>query len=270
MKKEMFFVSGLPRSGSTLFCALLAQNKKMHVSGTSGILEMCINVRNHWPKITEFQALDPKLSTTRRIGTMRGMLDGFYDDIEQSIVVDKNRHWTSHLEMAQLLFNKKPKVIVTVRDVRDVLASFERKWRETKADTQVAQEQGNPIEYANVEGRCQVLCSKNQIVGSSVISIRDAVVRGWKSQMHFVEYDKLCENPTKTLNEVYDFLEIESFKHDVNNVENSVIERDEVYGWKDLHSIRAIVQKQEPQWPKYLPEEVAAQYEKDSKFWRNL
>ncbi len=268
--KNFFFVSGLPRSGSSLLCALLAQNKTLHVSGTSGILGMCLNVRNFWPKITEFQALDPKLSGVRKIGTMRGMLNGFYSDVEQNIVIDKNRAWPAHLEMAEALFGIKPKVIVTVRDIRDVLASFERKWRESKTDTQVAQEEGNPIEYQSVEGRCDVLCAKNQIVGSSVITIRDAVSRGWKSQMHFVEYDQLCENPTGVLAGIYKFLGFEHFQHDTKNVKSDVVERDEVYGWKDLHAIRAVIQPQEPQWPKYIPAPVAAKYEKEAKFWRSL
>ncbi len=268
--KQLFFLSGLPRSGSSLLCALLQQNPNLHVSGTSGILDMCLNVRNFWPKVVEFQAMDPKVSIARRVGTLRGMLNGFYADVEQQIVIDKNRHWPAHLEMAENILGAKPKVIVTVRDVRDVLASFERKWRETKADTQVSQEEHNQIDYQSVEGRCAVLTAKNQIVGASVVAIRDAVARGWKQHMHFVEYDQLCENPIGVLAGIYKFLGFDEFKHDAKNVKNNIVERDEVYGWKDLHAIRGIVQPQEPQWPKYLPGPVAAMYEKESKFWRSL
>lgn len=242
----------------------------MYVSGTSGILDMCVNVRNHWPKVTEFQAMDPKLSITRRVNTIRGMLEGFYADVEQDIVIDKSRHWPAHLEMAQAALREKPKVIVTVRDVRDVLASFEKKWRETKADTQVSQEALNAVEYQTVEGRCRTLAATNQIVGSSVVSIRDAAARGWKSCMYFVEYEELTDNPDETLDGIYEFLRVDRVNHDVNNVKSNVIERDEVYGWKDLHAIRPVVSKQEPQWPKYLPAQVAAQYEKEAKFWRSL
>ncbi len=270
MNKKFYFVAGLPRSGSSLLCALMSQNPNLYVSGTSGILEMLLGVRNFWPKITEFQALDPKLSITRRVGTLRGMIEGYYADVEQEAIVDKSRQWLAHMEMAEAVFGVKPKVIVTVRDVRDVLASFERKWREAKTDTQVSQEEHNQIEYQSVEGRCAVLTAKNQVVGSSVVAIRDAVARGWKDQMHFVEYDQLCENPIGVLAGVYKFLGLEGFKHDPENVKNSVVERDEVYGWKDLHAIRAVVQPQGPQWPKYIPGSVASQYEKDAKFWRLL
>ncbi len=270
LNKNFFFLSGLPRSGSTLLANLLAQNKSIHVSGTSGILEMCLNVRNHWPKITEFQALDPQMSTVRRIGTLRGMIRGYYADVGQNVVIDKNRQWPAHMEMAETIFECKPKVIVTVRDVRDVLASFERKWRETKADTQVSQEEANIDAFRTVAGRCRVLTSSNQVVGSAVVAIVDAVARGWRSHIHFVDYDKLCADPLGQVGKIYNFLELDGFGHDDKNVSASIPERDDVYGWKNLHAIRAVIQPQEPQWPKYIPEIVADEYKNDARFWESL
>lgn len=268
--KNFIFLSGLPRSGSSLLCALLGQNQELYVSGTSGILDMCLNVRNHWPKLTEFQAMDPKISTARRVNTIKGMFNGFYADVEQNTVIDKSRHWPAHLEMASAVFGKNPKVIVTVRDVRDVLASFEKKWRETKSDTQVSQEALNSIEYQTVDGRCRTLCNTSQIVGSAVVTIKDAVDRGWKKCMHFVEYEELTSETERVVDGIYNFLEIDRVSHNTKNVKSNVIERDEVYGWKDLHAIRPVIQKQDPQWPKYLPAQVASQYEKEAKFWRSL
>ncbi len=268
--KKIFFISGMPRSGSSLLCALLSQNPNLYVSGTSGILDMMLNVRNYWPKIVAFNALDPKISNTRRVSTLRGMLNGYYEDVEQPIVIDKCRQWPAHLEMAQAVLGYTPKCIITVRDVRDVLASFERKWRETKKDTQVSQEEFNQVEYETVEGRCNVLAMKNQILGSAVNSIRDAVHRGWRKSMLFVEYDELCLNPKDTLAKIYSFLEFEGFNHNTKNVEQKVVERDEVYGWKDLHAIRAVIQPQEPQYPIYLPKYVSDRYAPEAFFWREL
>ncbi len=268
--KKFYFLSGLPRSGSTLLANLLAQNPNVHVSGTSGILGMIKNVRDFWPKMIEFQSLDPKVSESRRIGTMRAMLEGFYSDVPQNTVIDKCRQWPAHLEMAQAILGYTPKCIVTVRDVRDVLASFERKWRETKKDTQVSQEELNQVEYETVEGRCSVLAMKNQILGSAVNSIRDAVHRGWRKSMLFVEYDELCLNPKDTLAKIYGFLEFDGFNHNTKNVEQKVVERDEVYGWKDLHAIRAVIQPQEPQYPIYLPKHVSDRYAPEAFFWRDL
>ena len=268
--KKFFFLAGLPRSGSTLLAALLSQNKAMYVSGTSGILELITANRNYWSKVTEFNALDPKVSSARKISTLRGMLYGHYDDIEQTTVIDKCRQWPAHFEMAQAIIGEPAKMIITVRDIRDVLASFERKYREAKADTQVSQEALNSVEYQSVEGRCDILISTKQIVGGSIVAIRDAVNRGFREQMHFVDYDDLCKKPTRVLEGIYDFLGIHPGDHDTLNVKNNVVERDEMYGWKDLHAIRGVIQPQEPQWPKYLPDAVAKKFEPNAKFWKSL
>ncbi len=270
MNKKFYFLSGLPRSGSTLLAAVLTQNPAIYTSGTSGILGMIENVRNFWPKISEFKALLPDRSTVARINTLRGMLHGYYADIEKPVIVDKCRSWLSHMEMAQAILGAPPKVIVTVRDIRDVLASFERKYRETKTDTQVSQEELNPANYASVKGRCEVLCRTNQVVGSAVTSIRDAVARGWRKNMLFVEYDQLCAAPHQELARIYEFLEIEGVSHDPEHVDVTAKEADEAYSWKNLHQIRGVIQKQEPQWPIYLPRDVADIYKPEAQFWRSL
>lgn len=272
MKKQYFFLSGLPRSGSTILAGLLGQNPNIHVSGTSGILNILQNIRNFWGDVPEFSALAPEISSVRKVGAMRGVLDGFYDDVSQNVVIDKCRGWPGQFEMAETILGEKPRAIITVRDIRDVLASFERLWREMKSKNMIPpHEKGSPVEYQTVEGRCRLLISQNQVVGGSVAMICDAVVRGWRDQMLFVEYDDLCLNPIGALEYIYDFFGLPRFKdHDPRNVIQSVVENDLPYGWVDLHKIRPVVAPQESQWPKYIPTEVAMQYTKDAKFWKNL
>lgn len=271
MNKQYYFLSGLPRSGSSLLCGILSANKSLHVSSTSGILSVLVNLRNYWTDVAEFNALDPALSAARKLAVMRGALESYYADVPQEIVVDKCRGWPQHLEMAEAMFGCKPRMIVTVRDVRDVLASFEKLWRKRKAENlPIDLEKGNPVDYQSIDGRCKVLMSGGGVVGSSCHLICDAAVRGWKSQMHFVEYEDLCSDPKTTMEKIYAFLEIDPVQHDFSHVVPSVIENDAPYGWGDLHTIRPVVQPQEPQWPAILPTHVAMQYSNDAKFWKNL
>ena len=46
MEKTFHFISGLPRSGSSLLANVLAQNPRFCVSPTSGILDIMFMVRN--------------------------------------------------------------------------------------------------------------------------------------------------------------------------------------------------------------------------------
>jgi len=60
------FISGLPRSGSTLLANLLAQNPRYHSTATSGILEILFQVRNNWDKVAEFRAAPDKAENEAR------------------------------------------------------------------------------------------------------------------------------------------------------------------------------------------------------------
>lgn len=270
MNKKYHFLSGLPRSGSTLLAGILSQNKNVHVSGTSGISGILVNIKNCWNDIAEFSALG-SLCEIRKISTMRSVLDGFYSDIQEPIIIDKSRQWPGSFELLETILECKPKIIVTVRDVRDVLASFERLWREQKKNNLVIeQEKANPIDYLTIDGRCKVLMSKTGIVGSAAAVICDAVVRGWKRQMLFVDYDALCIDPKNVLESVGEFLDLEHHDYNFSNVSQSTFEDDSFYKWGELHKVRPVVAPQESQWQKYLPTHVAMQYSQDAKFWKSL
>src|SRR4051812_24056449 len=126
MSKSIHFISGLPRSGSSLLANLLAQNPKFHVSPTSGVLDVLFLVRNSWDKLIEFQA-NP--ANEQKLLVLHGILESFYSNVEKPVVFDRSRSWVAHLEMAEAILNHQAKVLVPVRDVRDIIASFEKLYR---------------------------------------------------------------------------------------------------------------------------------------------
>ena len=48
MKKQLHFLSGIPRSGSTVLAAILNQNPETHVSTTSGLVHALDGLANTW------------------------------------------------------------------------------------------------------------------------------------------------------------------------------------------------------------------------------
>lgn len=251
MKKTLHFISGLPRSGSTLLCNLLAQNPRFHATTTSGILDVMLLVRNQWDKLPEFQATRNEAGKLR---ALTGILRGYHDEDEQPrpVVFDKSRGWLGFLEMAEAVLGRKAKVLVCVRDVRDVLASFERLWRENTATRQFAQEQESYYKWQTVEGRCEVWMAPHHAVGTAYARVKDALARGFRDRMHFVEFDKLTGDPTDTMHAIYDFLGEDFFQHDFENVQQVTWEDDEMHGVPNLHTIRPKVCPVPSQWPKYL------------------
>ena len=47
-EKEIFFINGMPRSGSTLLCNILAQNPEFHTTPTSGLSEIVKGIHEFW------------------------------------------------------------------------------------------------------------------------------------------------------------------------------------------------------------------------------
>lgn len=265
--KTIYFVAGLPRSGSTLLTNILAQNPRMHATPTSGIIAMLVAVRNGWDQNEAFRAMDRKQSEATKARVLRAMLQAYFADVDASICIDKNRFWCEFLEMAAALVGgrDKVKVLVTVRDLRDVTASFEKLYRQTSALGQLPQEHALELKFKTALGRVGVFIDDGQPVGRAYNAIRDAVTRGWLDCMHFVEYDDLTGDSQSTLDGVYEFLGEGAFQHDFNNVQQVTIEDDFVYGFKDLHTIRPVVKSQGAQWPHTFDDAVF-----QSPVWKNI
>ena len=80
--------------------------------------------------------------------------------------------------------------------------------------------------------------------------------------MHFIRYEELTQNPTRTMMLLYNFLGEDYYEHDFDNVEQVIFEHDEVYGLgSDLHTIRSKIEPQPPQYPHVLGDEVASKYQ---------
>lgn len=267
MNKRIYFLAGLPRSGSTLLANILAQHPNIYVTPTSGIVDMLVQVRNAWDLNDAFQAADRQLNEANKERVLRAMLEAYFAHTSQPICIDKNRYWAEFLEMAAALVGGREqiKVIVTVRDLRDVLASFEQLYRKTSAFGQVQTDAAVALKFKTAQGRVETFIDAAQPVGRAYIAIRDAVTRGWKDRMHFVDYEDLTRQPKQTLADIYRFLGEPSHDHDFDRVEQVTFEDDFVYGFKDLHQIRPQVKPQAPQWTHVFDDSVF-----QSPAWKNV
>ncbi len=274
-KKKIYFVAGLPRSGSTLLMNILGQNPSFYVTPTSGILDVLVQTRNAWDKSSAFRILMRDESELIKRNVMRSILQAYFAHTDKPFCFDKNRNWMEYLEMAAALVDgpQNLRVLISVRDLRDIVASFEKLYRKTSALSQIPQEAGDPVTMKTAVGRLNVFIDNRQPVGRAFNAVRDAVTRGWRKQMHFVEYGALTNAPKKTMDEIYEFLGQEPFNHDFDHVEQTTFEDDSVHGFKDLHTIRQRVAPQKPQWPEVyddtvLRHKIWKDVEGLARFWR--
>jgi len=195
------------------------------------------------------------------------MLQAYFAHVERPVCIDKNRYWAEFLEMgAELVGGRdRVKVLVTVRDLRDVVASFESLYRKTSALGQLPQEASMALKFKTALGRVEVFIDDAQPVGRAYNAIRDAVTRGCKDRMHFIDFENLTRRPKQTLEGVYRFLGEAAHEHDFERVEQVTFEDDFVYGFKDLHLIRPRVEPLPPAWRKVYDDAVF-----QSPAWKNI
>jgi sulfotransferase len=238
--KKFFFISGLPRSGSTLLCNILAQNNDLFISkATSGCHDVLFGIRNQWDKLIEHQAEGVDYNQLKRV--LNSILNS-YHSTDKSTIIDKGRGWLSLIEMVEFITGATPKIIVPVRDIREILSSFEKLWKKSTGQSQWNFEQNDYLKAQTVEGRCEIWASAGQPVGIAYNRVKDAISRGYQNNLLFVEFDQLTSQPAHTLKMVYDYLQLPYYQHNFNNVEQYTQENDEgIHRIPNLHKIKPVV-----------------------------
>jgi len=270
--RPYYFVSGLPRAGSTLLCNILAQNPRFYATHTSGLMDMLYGHRNRWGELIEHRAAACEADSQKAMkATMQAIMATYWPDAKpEQVVFDKGRGWLPYIEIIKELTGEDPKILVPVRDIRDVLASFEKLWRATIPERQIALEREMYFQWQTVQGRALGWCRDDQPVGLAINRIRDAVARGYKACLHFVEFEELTFEPDACMQKIYAFLGEEPYEHDFNNVEQVTSENDQVHGLgPDLHKIQNIVKGKRSTYAAVLGK-VAEQFAGDAKFWQDL
>jgi len=240
-EKEYIFLGGLPRSGSTLLCNIFAQNSDFHVSKCTSALHSIITLlKNNWANCIEHKA--EGISYERLRACQMALLNAYYQT-DKKIIIDKSRNWIGDIEMLEFILQKKAKIIATVREVREVLASFESLYRKMNAKTQWGFRPEDLIKSKTTEGRCDIWASATEPVGFCFNMIKDALAKGQSDRILFVEMDALTHNPEYTMSKIYEFIGKPSFIHNFNNVEQYTKEDDVLaYNIESLHDIRSKVE----------------------------
>lgn len=261
--KTIHFISGLPRSGSTLLCNILNQNPKFQATSTSGILDIVLAIRNQWENVIEFKASPNKPGKN---AVLKPILQNYYSIENRPVIFDKSRGWVANIELGEFILERKMKILVPVRKITDILVSFEKLYRKQAHEWQFPQEKSHFHEWQTVEGRAGIWMRNDQPVGIAYNRIRDALQgRDYGDRLKFIEFESLTNNPEATMRGVYKFLGEEYYDHNYENVEQTTSENDDMHGIPGLHVIR---NKIEPVSVDYSIIGDAATKFDNAEFWR--
>lgn len=239
MEKQFIFVGGLPRSGSTLLTNIMAQHPDTYCYGQSGLPSLIQRTTGEWYDMPQHRQ-DVEMSKVMLRGTLRGVMNGYYAHVEEPVIIEHSRGWPKMIERLEWVLDAPVKLIVPVRRIASILASFEKLYRKNVHQV-MPQEKAKYARMADVSGRCSVWLDENEPLGMSVRLVRDAIIRGHSKKMLFVDYDELCTHPAASMARVWAFLEMGQIKHDFDNVKQVTVDADSdllAHGIDNLHGIR--------------------------------
>ena len=255
------FISGLPRSGSTLTAALLRQNPRFHAGMSSPVAALCDSLIAQVSAGSELSAM---VDEAQRMRLLRGLFESYYADVDRPVIFDTNRAWTAQLPALMRLFPE-AKLICCVRDVAWVMDSLERQYRRNAFEhTRLF---NSPAERATVYTRVEALAGANRLVGYAWHALREACYSEHADRLVIVDYDLLAARPAEVMALLYRFLGEAPFAHDFAAVDYDAPAFDAQLGLDGLHRVHPEVAPR-PREP-VLPPDLFPRYA-NMAFWRDL
>jgi len=233
--KKFHFISGLPRSGSTLLSAILRQNPRFHAGMSTPVTAMYRSILSIVSTGSEFAG---QFSDEKRQSLLKGVFENYYSDCDKEVIFDTGRAWTSQVAGVKKIFPES-KFVCCVRDVAWIMDSMEQQFRKDPFEnTRLFNDE---IERSNVYSRVNALGQQSRMVGSPWAMLKEAYYSEEADSLLLVDYDLLSSAPEKVIPLIYDFLGEEPFNHDFEHVEYDAKEFDTNLGVKDLHKVSGAV-----------------------------
>lgn len=233
--KQFYFISGLPRSGTTLLSAILNQNPEFHASISGPLARFTRAIIAESSAQSGYAHQCPQ--TTRK-EIIKGIFDNYYERFDNNVIFDTNRGWTLLLPIIKDLYPY-TKVICCVRDINWILDSFEQLIRKNAFQNTIMFTES---ENLNVYTRAHTLMQPERTVGFAYTALKHAITSDERSMIMLVEYEQLCKQPQQMMKAIYKFIDKPYFDHDFNNVAMSFDEYDAEVMLPGLHTTRSKVE----------------------------
>jgi sulfotransferase len=228
----------MPRSGSTLIQNILGNRPDFYCSPTSGVFDMLNSSMQSYTKNPVIKAQDEELMKRAFLSYSRFALQGFYEGItDMPYVVDKSRAWMKFYDFLDS-FYPNPKVIVMIRDLRDIITSMEKNYRKHPEKWDLSKDLHTPETETIQERVNNWLLPNIKPVGDSLKRLKESINRGFARKFLFVKFEDLCENPQKEMDRIHKYLEISNFIYDFTNIRQVTFEDDKWHGKYGDHKIK--------------------------------
>ena len=255
INKKVIYVTGLPRSGSTLLCQILGTHPQIysigHSSPLAGTLE---NLRHNLSDNNFLLAqldVDFELTYRRLLNAYRGFVNGWFMETERPCVVDKNRAWIGMIETVNLI-DPEFRMLVCLRDLVQVFGSVETQHKKTLLLDFPDHMAPNSVYY-----RADTLFKNDGVIGGplrGLENLHDISDDKIKGKIFYVSFEALINKPNEVMKTIYEWLGLPVVGFDVSNLPMKPHESDSFYRFKYPHKTYSAIK---PPAPHVVPERVA-------------
>jgi len=237
MAKQFHFLSGLPRSGSTVLAAILNQNPDVYVTPTSPMLDLLIENQNAWHNLPSVQA-NPIPEQLTNI--TKAMINAAWAHRSEPIIIDKNRGWSKNMPASTILFEQEIKIIAMIRDLPSIMASW------------LTLLHKNPNSYMDVTLRKKGLMptDENRMGEMWFNMVKDCMEglhqakKDAANRLLLINYDDLINNPHIQFQKIEKFLNLSTYNYNFNNIISETNDDDlTAWGLNGMHQIRSRLEK---------------------------
>jgi sulfotransferase len=239
MNKTYHFLAGLPRSGNTLLSAILNQNPNIYTSPLSPLPDLMWHHSKSLEYLDSVQRNQDNKNRGERL--LSYFSNNFYEDIEKPVIIDRQKDWgmPENLNLIKKYITNEPKIIITVRDILEILASFIGLNSDLLKSDVIANNAFNNMYRSSEDCICEYLMQGGSVIDRGLVSVASAVNPNNKGNFHIVEYTNLVLNPKETMSGIYKFLELPDYDHDFNNIVKLEVDNDIKMGYpENFHTIR--------------------------------
>jgi sulfotransferase len=237
--KSIIFVTGLPRSGSTLLCQLLAQHPDVHSTALSSPLCHALDTLRRRlsddPFLLAQLDADFDAAYARLTSAFRGFLQGWFAAASQPWAVDKNRGWLSMVETVHHL-DPDFRMLVCVRELAQIYGSIESQHQKT-----ILLDFPDHLADRSRYARADALFAPKGVIGKPLRALQSVhdLDEGIRQRLFYVVFEDLMREPRRVLRDVFEWLGVRPLEIDLGRLDLRPPESDSHYRFKYPHRVRA-------------------------------
>lgn len=239
LNKNLIYVTGLPRAGSTLLCQLLGMHPDIYSTGHSSPLCQTLNQLRHNLSDNDFLLsqldVDFELTYGRLVNAFRGFINGWFIETDKSNVVDKNRGWLMQLETVHHL-DPNCKMLVCVRELGQIVGSIENQHQKT-----LLLDFPDHLAIHSRYGRADKLLSSEGVIGAPLKAIESMqdMPNVLQQRVFYVVFEHLMQEPKQVMQDIFKWLEVPKYPIDFQSLSVKPHESDSHYRFKYSHATHA-------------------------------